>query len=99
MTEDGSEDTEETAQFEPANHGILVDSDGHRWSARGNINSMTYLITIRLPALNTPVEGPMATAGHHCAGGLALAEALKHNRTLQDLLLRTNQLGDAGETW
>jgi len=32
-------------------------------------------------------------------GGFALAEALKHNRTLQDLLLRTNQLGDAGETW
>jgi hypothetical protein len=28
MTEDGSEDTEETAQFERANHGILVDSDG-----------------------------------------------------------------------
>ena len=29
-------------------------------------------------------------------GGVALAEALRHNRTLQDLLLRTNQLGDAG---
>ena len=27
---------------------------------------------------------------------MALAEALRHNRTLQDLLLRTNQLGDAG---
>lgn len=35
----------------------------------------------------------------HGTGGVAIADALRHNRTLQDLLLRTNNLGDAGGPW
>ena len=60
--------------------------------------------TGRSRELSKPQEGVAKALQHldlsynqiYDGGGLALAEALRCNKTLHDLLLRTNQLGDAG---